>query len=85
MFEKEAKEQANKKYPIPLNWNEIDTTSRSKYEEGYHNGAEFGYKTCKEVSDKIIQSLLSIIYTESRTDIYVKEISDAEIFLEEKK
>ena len=48
MFEKEAKEQSNKKYPIPFNWNEIDVTRRSKYEEGFHEGAEFGYNKANE-------------------------------------
>ena len=54
MFEKDAKEQANKKYPMPFNWNEIDATRRSKYEEGFHEGAEFGYNKCFEQIRKIV-------------------------------
>lgn len=48
MFEKDAKEQANKKYPIPLNWNEIDGVSRDKYEEGFQDGAAFVYNKANE-------------------------------------
>jgi flagellar biosynthesis/type III secretory pathway protein FliH len=54
MFEKEAKERANKKYPIPFNWNEIHDTRRSKYEEGFKEGAEFGYNKCFEQIRKIV-------------------------------
>ena len=56
MCDKEAKEQANKKYPMPFNWNEIDYARRSKYEEGFNDGANFGYNKANEwhkVSDKL--------------------------------
>ena len=48
MFEKEAEEQANKKYPIPLCWDSIHLARNSKYEEGFQDGAEFGYNKANE-------------------------------------
>ena len=56
MFEKEAEEQANKKYPIPLCWDSIHLARNSKYEEGFQDGAEFGYNKANEwhyVKDKL--------------------------------
>lgn len=48
MFEKEAEEQANKKYPIPPNWDTIHLARNGKYEEGFKDGAEFGYNKANE-------------------------------------
>ena len=48
MFEKEAKENAHKKYPVPLNWDSIDLARNGKYEEGFKDGAEFGYNKANE-------------------------------------
>lgn len=76
MFEKESIIWATKELGNGY-VDDIDNHSKT-----WQRGAEFGYKKCKEVSNKIIQSLLTIIYTESRTDIYTDEISDAEKFLE---
>lgn len=43
MFEKEAEDKAFEKYPIPQVWNEMHFTRNIKYEEGFKDGAEFGY------------------------------------------
>lgn len=52
MFEKDAVEQANKKYPVPRVSNELDFARNRKYEEGFKDGAEFGYnKAMKEWRD----------------------------------
>ena len=80
MFEKEAREYATRDVffdgvPEPV--------INHRRKDDWQKGAEYGFKRCKEISNKIIQSLLTIIYTESRTDIYVDEIGDAEKFLEE--
>lgn len=48
MFEKEASEKANKKYPIPKVCNELDVARNRKYEEGFKDGAEFGYNKGNE-------------------------------------
>lgn len=48
MFEKEAVEQANKKYPVPRVSNELDFARNRKYEEGFKDGAEFGYNKANE-------------------------------------
>ena len=48
MFEKEAEDKAFEKYPIPRNWNEIELARNTKYEEGFKDGAEFGYSKANE-------------------------------------
>lgn len=48
MFEKEAKERAFEKYPIPRVSNELDFARNIKYEEGFKDGAEFGYNKANE-------------------------------------
>ena len=67
MFEKEAKERANKKYPIPFNWNEIDLARNTKYEEGFKDGAEFGYNKCFEQIRKIVNE-------DTRLDCIIPEL-----------
>lgn len=52
MFEKEAIEKANEKYPLPQVWNEIHLARNIKYQEGFQDGAEFGYK--KGQSDQLV-------------------------------
>lgn len=47
MFEKEAEEHANTKYPIPRYWTEIELARNCKYEEGFKDGAEFGFQKGK--------------------------------------
>ena len=48
MFEKEAEDRAFEKYPIPRVWNELHFASNVKYEEGFKDGAEFGYNKANE-------------------------------------
>jgi len=48
MFETESIEQANKKYPIPKVCNELEVARNRKYEEGFKDGAEFGYNKANE-------------------------------------
>jgi len=48
MFEKDAEEKANEKYPIPQVWNEIHYVTNRKYAEGFQDGAEFGYNKANE-------------------------------------
>ena len=43
MFEKDAIDLANRKYPIPRVYNELNVARNRKYEEGFKDGAEFGY------------------------------------------
>ena len=81
MFDKEAEEyRAHFENELYL-FDNIDIFPND-IEEAYQKGAICGYNKAREDADKIIQSLLTIIYTESRTDIYVKEICDAKTFLE---
>ena len=47
MFEKEAAEHANTKYPIHRYWTEIELARNCKYEEGFKDGAEFGFQKGK--------------------------------------
>lgn len=64
MFEKEASEKANKKYPIPKVCNELDVARNRKYEEGFKDGAEFGYnKAMKENEKSALNSLAEAINT----------------------
>ena len=58
MFEKEAIEKANKKYPIPKVCNELDVARNRKYEEGFKDGTEFGYKKTRKEAEDIINELL---------------------------
>lgn len=48
MFETEAIEKANEKYPIPQVWNETHLARNVKYQEGFQDGAEFGYNKANE-------------------------------------
>lgn len=48
MFEKEAIEKANEKYPLPQMWNSIHLAHNRKYAEGFQDGAEFGYNKANE-------------------------------------
>ena len=48
MFETEAIEKANEKYPLPQVWNEIHYLTNKKYAEGFQDGAEFGYNKANE-------------------------------------
>lgn len=49
MFENEAIEKANEKYPLPQVWNEIHLARNIKYQEGFQDGAEFGYNKANEL------------------------------------
>ena len=48
MFEKEAEDKAFEKYPFSENWDSIDLARNTKYEEGFQDGAEFGYNKANE-------------------------------------
>ena len=48
MFEKEAEDRAFEKYPMPKVWDELDLARNVKYNEGFQDGAEFGYNKAKE-------------------------------------
>lgn len=48
MFEKDAIDRANRKYPIPRVYDELDVARNRKYEEGFKDGAEFGYNKANE-------------------------------------
>ena len=54
MFEKEAEDKAFEKYPIPQNWNEIEFARNTKYEEGFKDGAEFGYNKAKNEAKEVM-------------------------------
>ena len=43
MFEKEAEDRAFEKYPIPDGYSDIEFVRNIKYEEGFKDGAVFGY------------------------------------------
>lgn len=96
MFEKEAKERARKieesqtlgiyddaeSYERDLGWNEGEVAG---YEEGFRDGAEFGYNEYDErltEAKEIIKEMLSILPKENIEGIY--EITEeAEQFLKE--
>ena len=48
MFEKDAIVRANRKYPIPRVYDELDVARNRKYEEWFRDGAEFGYNKANE-------------------------------------
>ena len=48
MFEKEAEDKAFEKYPLSDRCDRIDLERNFKYEEGFKDGAEFGYNKANE-------------------------------------
>lgn len=48
MFEKEAEDKAFEKYPLPIGCGEKDIERNITYEEGFKDGAEFGYNKANE-------------------------------------
>jgi hypothetical protein len=48
MFEKEAEDKAFEKYPLSDRCDRIDLERNLKYEEGFQDGAEFGYNKANE-------------------------------------
>ena len=52
MFEKEAENKAIEKYPLSDRCDRIDLERNLKYEEGFKDGAEFGYNKAKEEWEK---------------------------------
>ena len=48
MFDKEAEDKAFEKYPLPIGFTSIDFDRHIKYEEGFEDGAEFGYNKANE-------------------------------------
>lgn len=82
MFEVEASEKANKKYPIPKVCNELDVARNRKYEEGFKDGAEFVYRgpltKAKDVIEKLLNALSNIFEEEE-----LSAMEEAEQFLKE--
>lgn len=65
MFEKDAIDLANRKYPIPRVYNELNVARNHKYEEGFKDGAEFGYNKRNEQlikAKEIIKKLYSHVF-----------------------
>ena len=48
MFEKEAEDKALENNPIPQDGDWVDLVINRKYEEGFKDGAEFGYNKASE-------------------------------------
>ena len=48
MFEKEAEDKAFEKYPLSIGCGEEDIKRNIIYEEGFKDGAEFGYNKANE-------------------------------------
>ena len=48
MFETEAEDKAFEKYPLSDRCDRIDLEKNLKYEEGFQDGAEFGYNKANE-------------------------------------
>ena len=65
MFEKEAEDKAFEKYPLSDRCDRIDLERNLKYEEGFKEGAEFGYNKAKEEAKDIINELLMNGYSEN--------------------
>lgn len=84
MFEVEASEKANKKYPIPKVCNELDVARNRKYEEGFKDGAEFVYKglltKAKDVIEKLLNAFASNNFFEEEE---LSAMGEAEQFLKE--
>lgn len=84
MFEVEASEKANKKYPIPKVCNELDVARNRKYEEGFKDGAEFVYKgpltKAKVVIEKLLNAFASNNFFEEEE---LSAMEEAEQFLKE--
>lgn len=86
MFEVEASEKANKKYPIPKVCNELDVARNRKYEEGFKDGAEFVYRGPLTKAKKIIKELMSfsVQLCDCRHTVdFEKTREEAEQFLKE--
>lgn len=60
MFEKEAEDKAFEKYPLSDRCDRIDLERNLKYEEGFEDGAEFGYNKAKEDADKMKSQFLEL-------------------------
>lgn len=69
MFEKEAIDRANRKYPISRVYDELDVARNRKYEEGFKDGAEFGYNKCDEQLIKA-KELLEKLLEEEKNNMY---------------
>lgn len=84
MFETEASEKANKKYPIPKVCNGLDVARNRKYEEGFKDGAEFIYKgpvtKAKDVIEKLLNAFASNNFFEEEE---LSAMEEAEQFLKE--
>ena len=52
MFEEEAEDKAFEKYPVPIKGDSIFLERNLKYEEGFKDGATFGYNKAKEEMQK---------------------------------
>lgn len=77
-LEKEAEEQAHKKYPIPLIWNELDLTRTYKYEEGYIDGARSKENQIKELESELRRVSLNEQLAINNGKNFLKQIADLE-------
>lgn len=61
MIKKEAEEQAFEKYPIPQNWDSINSTRHDCYEEGYIDGAKSREKQMVELEAQLTTKIINCI------------------------
>lgn len=60
-LEKEAEEQAFKKYPIPQNWDSINLARHNCYEEGYVDGAKSREKKIAKLEAQLTTKIIDCI------------------------
>lgn len=84
MFDEEAIEHANKKYPIPKVCNELDVARNSKYEEGFKDGAEFGYNKANEwhyVKDELPEKEKYVLVYTKLENVYMARLVKDNYFI----
>lgn len=79
MFEKDAIDRANRKYPIPRVYDELDVARNRKYEEGFKDGAEFGYNKANEWHKQDIVDIYDSIATDWSAKHYLCIMKDKRI------
>ena len=60
MFEKEAEDKAFEKYPLSDRCDKIDFERNLKYEEGFKDGAEFGYNKANEKYSELSKAVFEL-------------------------
>ena len=87
MFEKEAEDKAFEKYPLSDRCDRIDLERNLKYEEGFQDGAQFGYKKgnewhyVKDIKPKDNEYVL--IYTDIK-NVYIARLVEDDYFITNK-